>query len=815
MTIKGKLTLNVVIVMVIIAAVAATSIIGMGFVKSKLHYLTQRSTPFQIRTIEFQRAIQGVTGDLTKVGASKNAQEFKTFRAEAEKSLAEVLETQKTLETISGTTRSTHEELTAIANELFSITEGRLKAEDDAVTANRTISQKLGETGSRLRELDGKIKGLQSSTSNSYVKSVDKTRDVTSRVRSLELLRLTLKDFQLGFFEVQKAQSKKGVLIAQGKINAAVNKANQNEFLKTSEAVAGDIRFLATKAAELIKLQSSVVGQAGADTGSRDALVTELNEKLNSVILVVEQEVTIAGERMGVETGNQSGLFSNSNAATGVLVGNSELVALGLTVEGLATRLFTVRSSKEVDAVEAELRKTLGRVGTVAGNLENSLRKLNAKGELRILQNSVAALNSIRDILMVKDGVIGKIRHQLLMNEKALAATGKLREIVLKQAEEGKQTVSTAQGDQEKAISTVNKMVRFSILLIAAISIGAVLFGVGFGTWVYRSISTPLHALQKISEDVAGGNLGVNITASSKDEISAVQRSMATMIDNLRNMVGKIKEATNSLASSAEELSATAVTVEQGTEEQSARMEQSSAAMTEMAQTTTEVAQNSLDTSTAAVKMSEIASHGKDAMHSTVAELNKFAETVKEAADKVESLGQQSEQISEVVSLIKDIADQTNLLALNAAIEAARAGEQGRGFAVVADEVRALAEKTAAATDEISRTVSSMQGSVSESVEFMKDERESVGKVLDHVNNTLQSIDEIVNYVSRVTDMVQRIAVAAEQQSSSTDDISNNMESIANIARELRHSCGDIKGSSENLSKLAVELNGMVAWFRV
>ena len=816
MTIKTKLTLNVIIVILIVAGVAITSIIGMGFVKSRLQDLTQRSTPFQMRTVEFQRAIQGATADLIKVSASRNRNEYKTFVAEAEKSLADVRTDQNSLQALSGDSMiEAYGELSGIADEISTVTDGRLKADEDALTANRSITEKLREATGRLKELDARIKGLQASTSTSYTRSVAETRDVSGRVRSIESLKLTLKDFQLGFMEVLKAQSRKGVLIAQGKCNAAISKSLQNDLLKSSPNLAADIKQMNARVPEFIKAQTAVAGQAGGNTSGRDALASEITDKLNAIILAVEQEGAMASDNFSVETRKQSSYFSSSTLATSVMAGNSELLSLGLNVEGLATRLFTAADGKEVDAIEGELNRVFSRIDTVRGGLARSLSGLNARREAAILHNAEGALSAIRGLLFVKDGVISKIRNRLDMEIKATAATGKLRDIVLRQAEKGKQTVTVAQGDQEKAITAVNRMVRFSTALIGAIGLGAVLFGIIFGVWVYRSISRPLNQLLSVSQDVAKGDLAVRIDTQNRDEVGRVQSAMAEMVGNLRGMVGKIKGATDSLASSSEELSATAVALERGSEEQTARIDQSATAMTQMTQTTVEVARNSTDTSDAASRMKAIAEQGKEAMHLTVRELDRFADSVKEAAAKVESLGSQSEEISNVVTLINDIADQTNLLALNAAIEAARAGEQGRGFAVVADNVRQLAERTTTATGDIYRTVRAMQASVGASVSFMQDERVSVERVQDQVKQTLSSIDEIVAYVEKVADMVQRIAVAAEEQSSTSEGVSGNMDGIAAIARELRSSFADIRNSSGGLSHLATELNAMVGWFKV
>jgi methyl-accepting chemotaxis protein len=816
MTIRTKLTLNVVIVILIIAGVAATSIIGMGFVKSRLQDLTQRSTPFQMRTVEYQRAIQGATADLTKVAGSKNRKDFDVFKVEAEKSLSEVQAGQEALKALSSdATAGAHAELSALANELFGITQGRLKAEEESQTASRSIADRLAETSARLKELDTRIKGLQGSTSTSYTKSVDATRDVSARVRSVELLKLTLKDFQLGFQEVLRAQNKKGVLIAQGKCNSALTKVQQNDVLKVTPSVASDLKTLSVKVPLFLKTQAAVVGQAGADTSARDALVTEITDRLNGVILAVEQEGAMANDNLASETRKQTGYFGSNTIATGVMAENSELLSLGLNVEGLANRLTGAASVKEVEALAADLTRVFGRTDALQASLAKSLNRLGARREVATLQSAGGALASIKGLLFAKDGVLFKMRNRLEMEAKATAATAKLREIVVQQSEQGKKTVSAAQGDQERAIGTVNRMVHFTTALIAAISLGAVLFGILFGVWVYRSISRPLNQLIEVSQSVARGELAVAIDTSNKDEIGKVQCAMAEMVKNLREMVGRIKSATQSLASSSRELSDTATVLERGSEEQTVRVDQSASAMTEMTQTTAEVAQNTSDTSEAALSMKKIAEQGKSAMELTVRELGSFADSVKEAAAQVESLGQQSQAISNVVTLINDIADQTNLLALNAAIEAARAGDAGRGFAVVADSVRNLAERTTVATSEISTTVKAMQTSVAASVEFMQDERTSVGRVQGQVDQTLASIADIVAYVERVTDMVQRIAVAAEEQSSTSEGVSDNMDGIAQVNRELKGSFADIKRSSGQLSHLAADLDGMVGWFKV
>lgn len=820
MTIKTKLIWNVIIVIVIVSAIAAASIIGMGFVESKLSYLTEQSTPFQVRTLELQRAIQGTTADLVKVSASKSMEEYKTYRIEAEKSLSEVKSTQDALEALAGGLKmETYNELSHIAKEVFTVTEGRLKAEEDAVTANKTITQRLKAASVKLDDMDTKTRSVQLNRSAAFNTSLENTKAITAKMRNVENLKIALKDLQISIFEIQGATSKRPLIIARGKANSAINKALQNEHVKDSKHLYGDIKLIAEMISSLVDHQMEILEKPGTasttDKTKFEETLKAVTEKLSVILLRTEQEIASANEKFEAEAARQGRLVVEANTANNALIGSSNLVALSSHVEGLTTRLFTILSTKEVDVIESEIKKTFGKIDNVIKPIETALKRLEAKEEVKTLESVKRALNSVEGLLLARDGIIAKIRHQINMKEKALQATERLREIVLKQAQKGKETVTAAQGEQEKAIGTVNRMVRFSTVLIAAISIGAVIFGIAFGTWVYRSIAKPLNELIGISNDVANGDLTTEICARPVDEIGTVQSSMCTMVTNLKEIVGKIKTSTGTLASSSEELSATAASLDKGSHEQHGQIEQSATAMTEMSQTTLDVAKNASQTAEAAQKMKKIALQGKDAMYITVQEMQRFADTVKESAAKVESLGQKSGEINEIITLIKDIADQTNLLALNAAIEAARAGEQGKGFAVVADNVRHLAEKTTVATKDIANTVRAMQTEVTASVNFMKEERESVEKVLEHVNNTLKSIDEIVSYVEGVADMVQRIAVATEEQSSASDEVSHNMENIAGITRELNNSVGEIKRAAGDLSKLALDLNSMARWFKV
>ncbi len=799
MTIKTKLTLNVLLVFIVITMVALTGYLGMSFVKNKLSYLTEKSTPFQLRTVELQRAVQATTSDFIKIAASDSRQEFSTFKAEAEKSLQVLKTSQQALEGLNSESLSVYSDLEAIFNELTNVTANRLSAAEEADTAKKVVSQRLAETTQRLKELDRQIKSLQDNRSSAFAVSAEEKDKIMYTVRSLEMLKTSLKELKVAILE----SANKG---GRNEIARYANKASQNSFVRGNSKLTGDMK-------KIVKLADEISGNSAQEKSS--GRMAEINGILDSIIEEVNDTADKQDDTYNTINGRQGGFQSQAKTAITSMSVNSDLVSSGISVGQLIDRLFLNTTAAELEARSVEIKKTFRHIELLEKQLKESLKKTNAVKELGTLNAAATSLNSTEALLFAKDGILSKLNRAIEMKAQADKVSGKLREIVLSQMTKGKQTISTAQGDQEKSIAAVNKMVRFSMSFIIIISVVSVLAGIAFGVWIYRSVASQLQQLLGTSEHVAKGDLSKTITVSSNDEVGKVLASVDEMVGNLRNIARDFHGATDNLASSSEELNATAQALEDGTHRQNLQIEQAVTAMTEMNQTTHDVARNSFETSEAAAKMKEIAQNGKQLMLSTIEEIDRFSDKVTESAAQINSLTKESEQIGEVVGLIKDIADQTNLLALNAAIEAARAGDMGRGFAIVADNVRNLAERTAEGTNDIAQLIGKIQKSVNSSMKNNEQERASMNLVLNHINRTLGSIDEIVDCVDKVADMVQQTAVASEQQSSTSEEINRSMLTISAVTREVSTSCGDIKQAASNLSLLAGNLKTSASWFRM
>ncbi|RMH36154.1 MAG: methyl-accepting chemotaxis protein [Nitrospirae bacterium] len=332
-----------------------------------------------------------------------------------------------------------------------------------------------------------------------------------------------------------------------------------------------------------------------------------------------------------------------------------------------------------------------------------------------------------------------------------------------------------------------------------------------------RFVLSPLNHLTLMAKDIAHGegDLTKRVPITRDDEIGTLARYFNVFIDKIQHMIAHVAEATNQLASASAELSATAEELAKGSEDQNSRMLQSASAVEEMTMTASEVARNSTEAAKIAEETSQTAKSGFEVMSRTVAGMQQVSEAVGQSANIITALGRSSDQIGEIVRVIEDIADQTNLLALNAAIEAARAGEQGRGFAVVADEVRKLAERTTKATKEIGDMIRQIQQDTKSAVASMEDGTQQVMSGVELANKTGEALNRIQTMVQQTTSMIQQIAQAAEEQSTATKQIAGDLEAVAQVTRDTSSGASESAKASQELNALAAKLQGLVSSFKV
>ncbi|MSM38007.1 MAG: HAMP domain-containing protein [Geobacter sp.] len=351
--------------------------------------------------------------------------------------------------------------------------------------------------------------------------------------------------------------------------------------------------------------------------------------------------------------------------------------------------------------------------------------------------------------------------------------------------------------------------------IITALTLTGAIVAFVLGLLLSRSITVPLRSLTAQSTQIASGDLSVKITHTSGDEIGQLSDAFRNMAENLHTTIKEVAETSTQVASAANQLMASAERIATGAEEVAAQAGTVATAGEEMAATSADIAHNCQMAAEGSHQASNTATAGAEVVNLTVSVMGQIAGRVKDTASAVEGLGSRSDQIGAIIGTIEDIADQTNLLALNAAIEAARAGEQGRGFAVVADEVRALAERTTTATREIGEMIKAIQSETKSAVMAMEEGVREVEHGTDEAAKSGQALSEILAQINSVVMQVNQVATAAEEQTATTGDISKNIHQITEVVQDTANGAHESATAAGQLAGLAESMQRLVGQFKL
>lgn len=487
-------------------------------------------------------------------------------------------------------------------------------------------------------------------------------------------------------------------------------------------------------------------------------------------------------------------LANNTNAKIGTLIETIELMLL-------KDQAGRVVAKQEIDKLRLEYREMMERLE----QLETT-----DKGKELITAAKVSLANASKaNNEVIELSLSGKMNEALqLFNREAYPLDLKIKDAFM----------GIVQYQEERMdfryAEAINQFSNSKIVCLVIIAV-SLLIGILISLFITRSITHPLSEGVVVSNALAKGDLTVEVKVLGKDETGQLMAAMKSMTENLRTIIGQVSSTSSQVAAAANQLHSTAEHIATGAEEVAAQASNVATAGEEMSATSGDIAQNCQLAAEGAQHASRTASNGADVVERTVAVMEQIATKVQESAKTVESLGARSDQIGAIIGTIEDIADQTNLLALNAAIEAARAGEQGRGFAVVADEVRALAERTTRATREIGEMIKAIQKETKGAVVAMEQGVRQVETGTAEAAKSGQALQDILQQINDVAMQVNQIATAAEEQTATTSEISSNMIQITEVVQQTSQGAHESATAAAQLNGNAEELQRLVRQFKL
>nr|WP_077045074.1 methyl-accepting chemotaxis protein [Pseudomonas sp. KK4] len=417
-------------------------------------------------------------------------------------------------------------------------------------------------------------------------------------------------------------------------------------------------------------------------------------------------------------------------------------------------------------------------------------------GQYRQIEERMKTLSRNNQV----DDLRSLLNADLLSNSEAInAVLAKLLEI------NTRQTLDTNQQAADQYDTAFNLVV---VLLVIATALTLL-----FAWLLTNSITGPIANALNAAEHIAEGNLTQPIKVDGEDEAGRLLMAMSKMQDKLRDTLQRISGSATQLASAAEELNSVTDESARGLTQQNNEIEQAATAVNEMTSAVEEVARNAVSTSEASKNATTSAGDGRDLVQETVSAIERMSADVQSTATLIGDLANESRDIGKVLDVIRGLADQTNLLALNAAIEAARAGEAGRGFAVVADEVRALAHRTQQSTSEIERMIGSIQSGTEHAVDSMRNSTERAESTLNIARGAGMSLETINSAIVEINERNLVIASAAEEQAQVAREVDRNLVNIRDLSVQSATGASQTSAASSELSRLAVDLNTMVGRF--
>ena len=793
MKIRDKLVISVLVTIAGIGAVAAVGYVSLVKTRDNIEQLTSRSTPLQMKTLEFQQLTEQLLAEFMRIRLAANREELARYAQTAEARIAAMEALGNEIQKLNPEVQADIAPFRDARGNTLAAVEQRLKDLTQFETEAGNITAALKAIEGFVTAINGEVQALSAAASKGVVSAQNSMGVHNADMKRLLTAQMTLKEMELTLNALDFVRDKDAITPLEQRFTEAVDTmselksggANSQVIDQVSSTLQGMLERFRHDNTGLSALRAQMFSNKAVQSQYatlQRAIETDLqaaNAKLAAAVRPIE--ISLIQDRVGGERAiGFQGKAAECLAASSLISIDARELASGVRLAMLAA------NPEELNRARDQLQRTLARLRTSAAQVKNVLKQVQQEKLATEVDKVTSGIQTAGDgigrIFKAKSGVLASDRqvNDVMARIKTLAA---------EQSSRSEARVESSARSQQEVTGEVRDGVRGAILAMAVISVVVVFVSILMGLGVMRSILGQLGGepgyASEIAHRIAGGDLTSKIETKANDR-SSLLASMKLMQEQLTATVLQIKESAESIGSGSKQIASGNADLSQRTEEQASSLEETASSMEELTSTVKHNAENARQANQLAAGASEVAVKGGDVVVQVVSTMNAITES--------------SKKIVDIIGVIDGIAFQTNILALNAAVEAARAGEQGRGFAVVATEVRNLAQRSAAAAKEIAALIG-------DSVEKV----EAGSKLVDSAGETME---EIVAAVKRVTDIIAEITEASHEQSSGIEQVNQAVAQMDEVTQQNAALVEQAAAAAESLQDQAQSLEAAVAVFK-